>query len=318
MLLLRNFTDGKGNLLLTTEHPAQISLRQLRQPIEDFLHGSNAKSVETRGTYQRALRQFLKWCEIDRRFRFRVKDVERFKQYLSQRKQLSEVSVSTYLTALRQFCQHLVEGSYIKENPAKHVGGNKRPMTHSRAPLTYADVEKLLASIKKSSVRGPRDYAMIKTMLGCGLSEIELIRANVEDIHHAQGKTLLSVQGKGRDSKDQVVAIPPNVNAAIEAYLAAREHSDPQQPLFLSAGNKIHGKRMTTRGIRERVNYYLKRSGIKRNRIRRITPFSLRHTAALMMVDAGASAEDLRQRLRLGSIATAMIYLNQKGKLDKK
>ncbi len=318
MLLLRTIIDSNRNLSLTTEHPIYISLRELREPIDDFLQRSNTKSVETRGTYQRALRQFLKWCEIDRGFRFRVKDVERFKQYLSRQKQLSDVSVSTYLTALRRFCQHLVDEAFLKDNPAKHVGGNKRPMTHSRSPLRYTDVEKFLASVDKSSLLGARDYAMIKAMLGCGLSEIELIRANVGDIHHAQGKTLLSVQGKGRDSKDQTAVIPPHINTAIEGYLATREHADPRQPLFLSAGNKIRGKRMTTRGIRERVNYYLRRAGIKRKRIRRITPFSLRHTAALMMVDAGASAEDLRQRLRLGSIATAMIYLNQKGKLESK
>ncbi len=308
----------RTNVLLTSRNPVHFSLRKLYHRVDDFLHGLYTKSVETRGTYQRALRQFLKWCEIDQKFRFRVKDVERFKLYLTNRKQLSEVSVSTYLTALRRFCQHLVDGGTLKENPAKHVGGNRRPMTHSRVPLGYTDVEKLLESIDNSTLRGVRDYAMIKTMLGCGLSGIEMIRANVEDIRHLQGKTVLSVQGKGHNAKDQVVVIPSDVKDALDLYLATREKPEPKQALFLSAGNKVRGKRMTTRGMRERVNYYLKRAGIKRNRSRRITPFSLRHTAALMMVDAGASAEDIQQRFRLGSIATATIYVNQKGKLEKK
>ena len=303
--------------MLAIEHPLRFSRRELHERIDDFLRGLTTKSAETRGTYQRALRQFFRWYGIDHAFRFRARDVERFKQYLANGKQLSEVSVSTYLTALRRFCQHLLDEGYLKENPAKHVRGNKRPMTHSRAPLKHTDVEKLLASVDKSSLRGARDYAMIKTMLGCGLSEIEMIRANIDDIHHAQGKTVWSVQGKGRDAKDQLVVIPPDVKAALEAYLSTRGNADPQQALFLSAGNRVRGKRMTTRGIRERVNYYLKRADIKRSRSRRITPFSLRHTAALMMVDDGASAEDLQQRLRLGSITTAMIYLNQKGKLQK-
>lgn len=149
-------------------------------------------------------------------------------------------------------------------------------------------------------------------MLGCGLSEIEMIRANVGDVHQKSRQTVIHVQGKGHDAKDQTVPVPADVKIAIERYLITREKPASDQPLFLSAGNKVHGKRMTTRGIRERVNYYLKRAGIKRNRARRVTPYSLRHTAALMMVNAGATPEEIQQRMRLGTIATAMIYINQR------
>jgi site-specific recombinase XerD len=70
---------------------------------------------------------------------------------------------------------------------------------------------------------------------------------------------------------------------------------------------------MTTRGIRERVNYYLGVSGVKQGKARRITAFSLRHTAALILVEQGATAEELMKRLRLGSRMTAEVYLKQKG-----
>lgn len=310
----------RNHLVTDQEHSLQLSLRDLWTLYNDFLRTLHEKRPETRGTYQRALRQFLHWCRVDQAFRFRVNDVERFKHYLTRKKQLADVSVSTYLTALRQFCQYLIDIGFLKENPAKQVGGNKRPMTHSRTPLRYTDVEKLITSIDQSTMRGIRDYAMIKTMLGCGLSEIEMVRANVGDLHRQNGQEIIYVQGKGHDEKDQTVVIPSETRVAMDRYLATREKLSADQPLFLSAGNKVHGKRMTTRGIRERVNYYLKRSGIKRpagRDVRRVTPYSLRHTAALMMIDAGASLEELRQQMRLGSIATAMIYVNQRAKMDK-
>jgi site-specific recombinase XerD len=73
---------------------------------------------------------------------------------------------------------------------------------------------------------------------------------------------------------------------------------------------------MTTRGIRERVNYYLEVSGVKQGKARRITAFSLRHTAALMLVEQGVTAEELMKRLRIGSVMTAEVYLKQKGLLN--
>ena len=290
-----------------------FSTPQLDKRSREFISGLMDRQPETRGTYERALRQFLGWCQARRGFTFSPAGVERYKKYLAKEKHLSAVSVSTYLTAVRRFCQHLVERGIIDENPARYVAGSKRPMTHSRTSLSQADVEKLLRSIDASTPRGVRDCAMIKTMLGCGLSEIEMIRANIGDVKKKNGQYILLVQGKGHTVKDEEVAVPDDVKAAIERYVSTRPSGLDGEPLFLSAGNKVHGKRMTTRGIRERVNYYLKRSGIKGRSSRRITPYSLRHTAALLMVEKGATPEEIQQRMRLGSLATAMIYVNQRG-----
>ena len=68
---------------------------------------------------------------------------------------------------------------------------------------------------------------------------------------------------------------------------------------------------MTTRGVRDRINAYLVAAGLKQQPHRRITPFSLRHTAAILMARNGATADELRQRLRLGSLMTAQLYLEE-------
>jgi len=306
----------------TTEKAVRVSFRSLKNYFNAFCHDLRRKRPETRGTYERALRAFLRWFAIDKKFGFLVKDVERYKKYLTKDKKLSQVSVSTYLTALRRFCQYLVDIRLLQKNPAREVGGNRRPSSHSREALTYRDVDALLVAIDRSSEIGLRDYTIIRMMLGCGLSEIELIRADVGDIKDVDGKSVTVVQGKGRDVKDEQVVIPEDVKSAIDEYLALRaseggSQPDGHQPLFLSAGNRTRGKRMSTRGIRERVNYYLDVARIKRGRVRILTPYSLRHTAALMMVESGATVEELKERMRLGSIATAMIYFQQPRKLGR-
>ena len=295
----------------------QLSTAELLGRVETFLSSLKHRRPETRGTYQRALRQFVVWFRKDGQFRFRVDDIERYKRYLTKHRKLSAVSVSTYLTAVRRFCQNLVDTDLLESNPAKEVSGNKRPISHSRRPLTYAETTHLLEQIDASEERGVRDQAMIKLILGCGLSAIEIVRANVGDIVESGDKHVLLIQGKGHDTKDAQATLPEEAYSAVTAYLNTRTQPRASEPLFLSAGNRYHGKRMTTRGINQRINHYLSGAGIKQSASRRVTPYSLRHTAALMMVDAGASAEEIRERFRLGSIRTAMIYVNQKGTLRK-
>jgi integrase/recombinase XerC len=267
---------------------------------------------ETRGTYGRALREFVRWYPAgERGGRITTADVVRYKRHLTSGKRLSAVSVSTYLTALRRFCDYLVRRRVMRENPALLVGGNSRPRLHSRAALTPAEVEVLLSVVDRSGERGLRDFAFIRLMLGCALSEIEIIRADGGDrLERPEGVTL-RVQGKGRIRKDQAVLLAPDVVAALDAYLALRPGLAPEDPLFASAGNRTRGERMTTRGVRDRVSHYLVRAGLKGDGGRRITPYSLRHTAALRMAVEGASAAEIRDRMRLGSVATAMLYINQ-------
>jgi len=296
----------------TLPQSVRMSRRSLAEHFEGFLRSLRGKRPETRGTYQRALREFVRWFERDGAFRFRVEDVERYKQHLTRRKKLSAVSVSTYLTAVRRFCEYLVHAGVLRGNPARSVEGNKRPQWHSRAVLAPEDVERLLAAVERQDERGIRDYAVVRLMLDCALSEIEIIRANVSDLRKGDQSDVLAVQGKGRTKKDAVVIIPPEVRQAIDDYLRLRGTLVPDQPLFVSAGNRTRGRRMTTRGIRDRVNMYLEQAGIKQGRMREVTPYSLRHTAAVIMAGRGATADEIRERMRLGSLATAMIYLNQK------
>jgi site-specific recombinase XerD len=152
---------------------------------------------------------------------------------------------------------------------------------------------------------------MISLMLGCGLSEIELIRADIRDLRTSGGQAALLVQGKGHTVKDELVFLADDVRSALQEYLDARAGATPPEPLFASAGNRTRGERMTTRGVRDRINACLERAGIRGDPGRRITPYSLRHTAAALLARGGASEEELQKRMRLGSLATARLYLSK-------
>ena len=302
-----------------TQQPVRMTVKELVAHFEGFLVECERKQKQTQGTYQRALREFIKWFPVDKRFRFTTRDVERYKKYLIEKKGLQNVSVGTYMTALRRFCQYLIDINVLTTNPAKTVVGGRRPSRHSREFLTYQEVDQLLETIDKDSTQGARDNAIIHMMLYCALSEHECLHADLGDLRHtSDGTRLIYVLGKGKRTKDQGVQIPEEAAKALDLYLEKRyrdEEHDPTAPLFPSLSNRTKGSRMTSRGMREAVNRWLKASGVKRGRDRRLTPFSLRHTAGVMMVDNGATVEEVMERMRIEWRPTAQIYFKLRGSL---
>ncbi|MDZ4702049.1 MAG: site-specific integrase [Rhodothermales bacterium] len=292
-----------------------LTVAELNRRIEDFVKEYlKEKSPETSGTYRRSLNEFQRWfAREEGRFRFTPDDVEAYKTYLMGERGLHQVSVSTYLTALRRLCQYLMDIGLIADNPARAVKGNRRPNTHSRAVLTQGEIDELLGVIEQVSHIGLRDAALIHMMLYAGLSEIELIRANVQDLEQTLLGWFLRVQGKGHTLKDQQVPIDQPVMEKVQAYLASRQRVHPEHPLFVSHGHRSEGQRLNTRSVRSRINLHLKSAEIKR---RGVTPHSLTHTAALLWLNKGMSLEEVRQRMRHGTLETTMIYFKKQGLLN--
>ena len=292
-----------------------LSLRELRDHLQAFQDDYLAeKSDETVGTYRRSLKSFQKWFVQQNDFRFTEDDIRDYKRYLMEERDLSQVSVSTYLTALRRFCQYLTDIGGLPENPAKAVKGNRRPDTHSRAVLTEQDIEKLEEVLGDTTQLDKRDRAIVYLMLYAGLSEIEIVRADIEDLEHTLMGPVLRVQGKGRKVKDQEAPLDPPVLDAVETYVDTRDDVHPEDPLFVSHGHRSDGKRLKTRSVRSRINGYLKQAGIKR---KGVTPHSLTHTAALIWLNDGMPLEEVKQRMRHGTLDTTMIYYKKQGLLKR-
>jgi len=294
----------------------QLTLGDMERRLDDFLNVYlKQKSAETVGTYRRSLNEFERWFVQQKgRFRFTTEGIEAYKKYLMETRELSQVSVSTYLTAVRRFCQYLVDIGLLSENPAVSVKGNRRPSSHSRQVLTETEIEQFLQSVDASAQIGKRDVSIIYLMLYAGLSEIEIVRADLKDLEQTLLGWYLRIQGKGRTVKDQQVPVDPQVMEKIRIYLDTRGRIRPEEPLFVSHGHRSEGERLNTRSVRSRINTHLKAAGIKR---RGVTPHSLTHTAALIWLNDGMSLEEVKQRMRHGTLDTTMIYFKKQGLLKR-
>lgn len=267
------------------------------------------KSPDTKGTYERALREFQRYFLLHKEsFKFKTQQVVDYKNYLTTEKKFSQVTVSTYLTSLRRFCDYLVSKGSLKENPAKKVKGNRRPQTHSIGVLSYEETQKLLSTISKDSLQSFRDFNMISLMLKCAVSEHELVSCNVEDFHFSEYK--LFVKPKGKTSKSDCITIPVDISKSLNEYLSQRTNLNPESPLFASHGPRVQNQRLTTRAIRYRIKTWLETADLKRPNI---SANSLRHTAAyLWLTYDKLSLEEVRLKMRHGLIETTQIYLSYK------
>lgn len=172
----------------------------------------------------------------------------------------------------------------------------------------------MLATMDPKTRLDKRDHAIIFLMLYAGLSEIELIRADVGDLEQTLMGWFLRVQGKGRTVKDQQVPVDAQVMNKLRLYLDTRERIRPTDPLIVSHGHRSEGKRLNPRSVRSRISHYLKSAGINRAGV---SPHSLTHTAALIWLNDGIQVEEVRRRMRHGTLDTTMIYLKQQAELAK-
>lgn len=255
-------------------------------------------------TYKRQLREFIAWVNRSQCAELTREVILAYKDYLKKDRRLAAFTIAGYLTAIRRFFEWL-ESVKIYPNVAKSIRGPKRRPGFKRDAFSVEQVHNLFDSIDCSTIDGKRDFALINLMVRTGLRTIEIVRAMREDIANNSGAMVMWVQGKGRDSKDELVVLTEKTLQPIRDYLYARASNWDTDPIFASHSTKNFGKPMTTRSVSRIVKNRLKAIGIID---RRLTAHSLRHTAITFSILAGATPQEARVMARHADINTTLIY----------
>lgn len=258
------------------------------------------KTVET---YTRAIRQLLKYFSFNGISRPQRDDIIAFREELKASGH-KPTTVQSYITATRLFFQWTAQEN-IYPNIAEHIKGAKLDKEHKKDYLTSRQTKDVLNAIEQDSLQGLRDYAMLTLMVTGGLRDIEVIRANIEDLRTVADNTVIYVQGKGREEKTEYIKISAPVEKAIRAYLKERGAAEDHEPLFVSLSNNSKGKRLSTRSVSGIVKQRLQAAGYDSPRL---TAHSLRHTAVTLSLLAGKDLAEVQQFARHSNIATTMIY----------
>lgn len=220
-----------------------------------------------------------------------------------------DTSIKTYLAPVKKLFKWTA-AERIYPNIAADIS-QKVDKGIKKKVLTEQEAFNILQGIDRSTRIGKRNYAIFFLTLMDGLRTIEVSRANIGDIQHVSGHEVLYVQGKGHHELDRYVKLIPEVSASLMDYLSDREDAHSDAPLFVSEGNRNTGKndrrgRMTARSISRIIKQEMLTTGIDDAKI---TPHSLRHTAATWALEEGQPIGDVKNFLRHENLNTVLEYV---------
>ena len=281
-----------------------------RNLIDDFIQYLQVADT-SRNTYLRCLRPFFDYINAEQIAAPTEETVIAYRQFLSLLKEddgtahYTAATKQLYIIAVKRFFQW-TEKKGIYPNIAKDIKGFNVNKMHKKDSLTADQVRSVLNQFDNDDdILSIRNKAILTLMVSCGLRDIEIVRANVEDLRTINNHQVLYIRGKGREEKDEFVIVSSQAEAEIRNYFAARGNAQKGAPLFAAHGNRNQGGRMTTRSVSRIAKTAFRNAGLPEERI---TAHSLRHTAITLALVAGIPIDQVSQFARHSNINTTMIY----------
>jgi integrase/recombinase XerD len=292
------------------------SIDRPQDPRETFLAGRLTE--KTRNAYRQDLEAFFSFARIQTPADITDEQVTDWRNALMDAG-LRSATIARKLTALRGFCDHLVYHRHLDRNPADpKVVRSPRVSGSSRTQgLTYGQAARLLEAPDRTTLKGARDYAMLRWLLQLGLRREELCGVTLAELGEERGHRTVRIVGKG--GKDRVLPLKPSLWNATLSYLEmsgrALDREPGTAPLFTSVRKRV-GKaaaRLSPRMVWYIVERYVQAAGIKK----RISPHSLRHTAITLALDAGATIRQAQTYAGHADPKTTVRYDRTREDLDK-
>jgi site-specific recombinase XerD len=266
-----------------------------------FLKRRNYSSYTLRN-YMNTLRHFVLWIDVPIEAVTHKKLLSFIDHLLDKR--LKPKTINCYLDSIRGFYDYLINEEEVAiNNPVK--GGYALRLSRPLPRFLREEQIKKLFDV----IDSPRDLAMFKLMLRCGLRVEEVAKLTLGAVDLARGQVFV-YEGKGL--KDRVVYLSKDAYRALVDYLKVRPCSRAKR-LFLVDKGRFKGKPIKVRGIQYRMQHYAKSAGLN------VCCHQLRHTMATQMLNADADIVTIQDLLGHSRIMTTKRYShvsNQKVRRD--
>ena len=266
-----------------------------------FLKRRNYSKYTLRN-YMNTLKHFVLWLDVPIE-EVTHKKLLAFIDHLLD-KRLKPKTINCYLDSIRGFYDCLInEEEVAMTNPVKR-GYTLRLSRPLPRYLRNEEIQKLF-----DVIHSPRDRAMFKLMLRCGLRVEEVAKLTLASLDLRRGQVFV-YEGKG--AKDRVVYLSKDAYQSLIQYLKVRPCSRAKK-LFLVDKGRFKGKPILVRGIQHRMQYYAQRAGLN------VCCHQLRHTMATQMLNADADVVTIQDLLGHTRIKTTQRYCrvsNQKVRRD--
>jgi integrase/recombinase XerD len=209
----------------------------------------------------------------------------------------SDASISRFVSAARGFFKFAAGEGFTKKDPTAYLDSRKAWQTLPRF-LNQVEMERLLAQPNLGSDTGARDRAMLELLYASGLRVSELVSLRMNDVDWEKGT--LSCFGKG--SKERCVPLGRSALDYLKSYMPCRHrllrerHTDL---LFIERG----GRRVSRQKVWRLTRQYGEMAGIGH-----VTPHTLRHSFATVLLEHGADLRSVQLMLGHADVSTTQIY----------
>ena len=210
---------------------------------------------------------------------------------------LAPVTIRRYLSLLSRVYESLRKDQLCKMNPAREL------MKNNRQPLAPSVVAHLPASLDAQFIERAsalptgtwkqwRDKTMLLLLPGSGLTQTEVLRLTLADLHLDEDVVYIEVPAHGlRDAR--AVSLSPFAQVALQAWLEYRNEVGLATPELFPA--KVTGSALNPSTLYRHIEALLTELGITQQCGAR----RLRHTFALRQLQNGASEKAVKDWLGL-------------------
>ena len=202
------------------------------------------------------------------------------------------------------FCESCTAGrTALEQVYAVLAIPSKKTDTRLVSYLSKEEIQTLLDAPDPTTRYGIRDRAMLHVGFSCGLRVSELIGLCMKDLTFYPTPSIL-VHGKGR--RERALPLWKETAVVLRAWLAIRTEAAVPE-VFLNA----RGTQMSRWGFEYILNVHVKKAAKKSPPIlnKKISPHVLRHSCAMIMLQATRDVRKVSLWLGHSSIQTTEIYL---------
>lgn len=215
---------------------------------------------------------------------------------------ISPFTLNGNVKVVKALFRFLVEENYLLGNPSRNLNYAKRPKILPRSFLTKEEMKKLLKAPDTGTALGYRDRTILELMYSTGLRRSEVAHLMLADVD-TQGGFLRVNHGKG--GKDRVVPLGKIASRYVENYVKA------VRPMFVRGAATypnlflgFMGKPLTVFVVGHLVGLNAKKAGLEK----KVTPHTLRHTCATLMMRNRAPVRHIQELLGHVLLESTQVY----------
>ncbi len=205
-----------------------------------------------------------------------VYQVVRYRALLIDAK-LASSTINTRLSALKSLVKYAHQSGQCSFN-LSDVSGLKVEGYRDTTGIAPQGFKEIVSLADRSTLKGIRDYAILRLLWDNALKRGEISKLNVADFDPL-GRLAIVEKGKIQNSP---IALAPATTRAIDDWLAVRSNCQPSDPLFISLDRCHPGHRLDGSSIYRLVRQLSSSAGIDSV----MSPHRVRHSAITAYLDA--------------------------------